>query len=121
MRIDIDDMGTSIGLGFLASAAVGGFGAYVIKPIFESISPLGVALTCGVTTAIALTVLFSEDCDITSKFIGFMAAYPIGLLISNSMSRVRLFDPVVSAFIGGVLITPLALTALFCATISADF
>lgn len=113
----IEDIGTTIGVSSLVTAVVGGFGAYMIRPIFESVSPLGVALTCGITTAVALAVLFS-DCDIGSKFLGFMVAYPVGLIASNLVSRVRFFDPVASAFIGGLLLTPMALTALFFAAVS---
>lgn len=118
MRIsDLDN--TTIGfLGAGGAAAVGGFGAYVISSIFSSVSPLGVALVCGVTTGIALAVLFSDE-NPGLKFLGFMAAYPLGVLVGNGVRSVRFLDPIGSVIVGGVLITPMAILAVFLTACSS--
>lgn len=117
MRIDADSPFALSCLGFLGGAAVGGFGAYVLKPIFNSMSPIGVALTCGLTTAIAIGVLFS-DLEIGGKFVGLMAAYPVALISCNLMRlNVRVLDPMVSVFVGGVILTPMAAIAFGCSVI----
>lgn len=117
-KMSMDNWEVAAGLSVVGAAVVGALGAYAIKPIFKSLSPVGIALTCGVTTAIGIGLLFSRS-DFTSKFFGFMAAYPIGLMVSNLMGcRVRVLDPAVSIFVGGIIITPMVLTALFFSAVS---
>lgn len=113
----IDDYMATIGIGSVVAAVVGGFGAYLIRPIVQSISPVGVALTCAITTAVGLAVLFS-DLNFNGKFVGFMAAYPIGLVVSNLIGRsVRFIDPAIAVFVSGIFLTPMVVTALFLATV----
>jgi hypothetical protein len=117
MRIDDGEMGSAT-FCVTSAAVVGALGAYLIKPISRSMSPLGVALACAVTTAIALAVLVS-NWDFQGKFLGFMAAYPVGLLVPYLVGcQVRIFDPMVAAFVGATVITPFVMTAFCCATIS---
>jgi hypothetical protein len=117
----IDDLRTATGIGFVVAAGVGGLGAYIIKPILKTMSPIGVALTCGITAAIAIAVLFS-DLDFRGKFVSLMAAYPLGLISSNLLSfNVRFLDPMVSVFIGGLVIVPMVLTAFFFSVASSLF
>lgn len=108
----IDDVGFIVAGGCLATAGVGGLGAYIVKPILKSMSPFGVALTCGLTAAIGLGVLCT-DMEMGGKFVGLMAAYPVGLMAANLLRfQVRFLDPMVAVCIGGVFITPMVLTAL---------
>jgi hypothetical protein len=80
-------------------------------------SPVGVALTCGVTTAIGVAVLLS-DMDVTGKFVRLMAAYPVGLLTANLLRyNVRFLDPMVATVIGGVFVTPMVVTAFLFAVV----
>lgn len=114
----IDEIPFAVGAGVITATIVGGFGSYVVKPIFESMSPAGVALTCGITVVVAIQVLIS-NLDIQWKFIGFMSAYPFGLMLPNLMgSRVHFLHPLLGVCVGGALLTPMVLTALFFATIS---
>lgn len=109
----IDDVETLTGLTVIIAAAVGCLGANMIKPIFNSMSPIGVALACGITTAVAITILFA-NLDVGGKCIGLMTAYSIGLVTANLLKfNVRFLDPMMAVFIGGVCITPIVLAPFF--------
>lgn len=100
---------------FIAIEMAGSLGAYSCRHILES-SPAGVILACGVTTSLAIGVLFSTS-SIRLKFVGLMAAYPIGLLIPNLIGyKVYHIEPAMTVLIGGMLLAPLAFISVILAT-----
>lgn len=100
-----------------ANASIGGFGAYVVSRIFSSISPLGVGLACGVTTGLALKILFSNSAT-GKKFICFMGTYPLGLIVANVLvGRVYFLDPLISAITGYVVLIPMISGSMLCAVV----
>lgn len=107
-------------LASIAVGAVGGFGAYVIRPIITSMSPAGVALSCGITSAVASTILYSK-LSTTEKTIGLTSVYPIGVITANFLGfNVRFLDPAVSCCIGGMFLVPMILSAFCCAVLCAE-
>ncbi len=103
--------------GMIVGAGFGGFGAYLIRPILNPISPLGVALATGITSGIAYKIIFTEN-NFLIKFIGLIAAYPLGIFFANFARRVHFLEPAVSVVVSSIILTVLIATAFFFAVIS---
>lgn len=85
-------------------SAVGYMGAHIVKPILTSVSPFGVALTCGQIPWFFWGILASgptKEATIASISFAVIASYPLAVLSSNIAFQVQLIDPIVCALTGG--------------------
>lgn len=100
---------------------LGTLGAYAIKPIATSISPLSTGFTCALMPVVIIigAVAFLDSNKNLPAFVGTVAlVYPISVITAKClMMNVSLIHPAIALISGGVMVGVFAVSALCVSSI----
>jgi hypothetical protein len=117
----------TIGLSSLTFGGVGMIGACMIRPLFDSFSPLKTAVSCALIPTIAVSVFagFAKHNPVGAAIAGCVLAYPSSVIICNLAGmQIGVLQPAIALTVGTIgagIIAATTIAALACLGISASF